>query len=112
MCSLGFELSLASLLLDVDISAVFSNRCYFKRIEFGIEGYDKQIFKNSSRWNPFGLPFGILRAPVGSPSTQLELRLAPSKAFSNNFRIVLGVCLDNARIILGSLWDRFGIIFG
>ena len=72
----------------------------------------KHIFKNSSRWNPFGLPFSILRTPVGSPSTQLELRLAPSKAFSNNFGIVLGVFWDNVRIILGSLWDRFGIFSG
>ena len=39
--------------------------------------YDKKMCKSSSCWSPFGLPFGTLGAPLGSPWAQLELRLAP-----------------------------------
>ena len=39
--------------------------------------YDKTIHKNTSRWGPFGLPFGTLGAPLGLPWAQLVLPLAP-----------------------------------
>ena len=39
--------------------------------------YDKKMCKSSSCWSRFGLPFGTLGPPLGSPWAQLELRLAP-----------------------------------
>ena len=48
-----------------------------KRSQNEASKYEKKMCKSSSCWSPFGLPFGTLGAPLGSPWAQLELRLAP-----------------------------------